>query len=88
MLNINFWITSFTNTQDFYSQASGNLYKSTSNIIYVLLFLGMQITLPAPDGQNQIITGPYQIKMQLAHNSSPPIQGKGLNEWNIVEHSK
>ena len=40
----------------------------------------MQITLPAPDGQNQIITGPYQIKMQLAHNSSPPIQGKGLNE--------
>ena len=41
----------------------------------------MQITLPSPDGQNQIITGPYQIKMQLAHNSSPPIQGtEGLTK--------
>ena len=46
---------------------------------------GMQITLPSPDGQNQIITGPYQIKMQLAHNSSPPIQGtEGLTK---KEHS-
>ena len=45
---------------------------------------GMQITLPSPDGQNQIITGPYQIKMQLAHNSSPPIQGtEGLTK---IEH--
>ena len=47
----------------------------------------MQITLPSPDGQNQIITGPYQIKMQLAHNSSPPIQGtEGLTK-NVIENS-
>ena len=56
----------------------------TPNKSIIMNCSGMQITLPSPDGQNQIITGPYQIKMQLAHNSSPPIQGtEGLTK---IEH--
>ena len=52
--------------------------QNATETVIMEVMPGMQITLPTPDGQNQTVHGPYQIKMQLAHNAPPPIQGNSV----------
>lgn len=48
--------------------------QNTTETVIMEVAMGMQITLPTPDGQSQTVHGPYQIKMALPPNSAPPIQ--------------